>query len=60
MRITFSCKAPRRLLATSEQRAVMVQEKATTSEMVSPKYNIVRLIKISPPFGGDKKSFYLT
>ena len=43
MRITFSCKAPSRLLATSEQRAVMVHEKATTKEMVSPKYNIVRL-----------------
>ena len=46
--MTFSCKAPRRLLATSEQRAVMVQEKATTSDMVSPKYNIVLVDKKYP------------
>ena len=43
MRMTFSCKAPSRLLATSEQSAVMVHENATTSDMVSPKYNIVWL-----------------
>ena len=43
IRMTFSCKAPSRLLATSEHSAVMVHENATTSEMVSPKYNIVWL-----------------
>lgn len=43
---TFSCNAPNLLLATSEHNAVIVHEKATVNDIISPKYCILSIRSI--------------